>query len=96
MTAPDPIVTVTAYSVTVLPEDHKLAPYATLAVRCYRSGWVVEHRGEFLHPGGDVRIAVYRWDSAEAALAAASEYAPQIPTPDGRTAADVLAEGSAR
>lgn len=91
-----PIVTVTGYAVSVLPDDHPLATYATLAVRRYRSGWVVEDRGEFLHPSNVLRVAVHHWETAEDALATAGAYAPLMPLPGNITAADALAQGGAR
>ncbi|MFC4124896.1 hypothetical protein [Nocardia rhizosphaerae] len=93
MTTPDPIVTVTAYAVSCLPEGHPARRHYRLDVRRQGDRWVIEQGGEYLNLDGSWSADPWLFESAESALVVAQHHAPRL-TVDGRTAADVL--GGAR
>ncbi|MEU3011089.1 hypothetical protein [Nocardia asteroides] len=93
MTAPDPIVTVTAYAVSCLPEGHPARRYYRLDVRRQGEHWVIEQGGEYLALDGTWSTDPWPYETAESALAVAQFHAPRL-TVDGRTTADIL--GGAR
>lgn len=88
-----PIVTVTAYAVSCLPDDHPDWRYYRLAVRRHGVRWVVEDGGEYLRIDGTWTTVPHLYETAEKALEVAQEYAPTMQL-NGRTVADVL--GGAR
>ncbi|WP_280185838.1 MULTISPECIES: hypothetical protein [Nocardia] len=89
MIAPTSIVTVAAYAVSCLPDNHPLAAQFRLHVRRYRGSWVIEHQGEFLTSNQELALDPELFDTAEHALALATAHAPTMWF-HGRQPADIL------
>lgn len=103
-TPPEPTVTVSGYTVSVLPEDNMNHYVWALHVEYVGNGnWCVRHVGSCLTKKGDwiwepsnsgktkTFLKRTRWDNAEDAIAAAKKAAPRVMV-NGRTPTDVLRE----
>lgn len=90
-----PIVTVTAYAVSCLPEGTPDRRHWTLTVRRIGEFWTIEQSGEFLTAAGDLVLTPVVYDSVEHALAVAQQYAHTLVV-NGITVEQALARGGAR
>jgi len=87
---PQPIVQITRYAVSVLPEDDINRKYFTLFVELNSGGWVVTDGHDFYVEDGTWQPAqwlAYRWADYDDALAFARETAPEM-TVNGHTATE--------
>lgn len=87
---PEVIVSVTRYTVSVLPADDINHKYFALHVALKGDGWVVHNGHEFFTRDGSWRpglAAACRFADCDDALAVAREVAPHV-TVNGHTAAD--------
>lgn len=97
MTTPDVIVSITRYTVHVLPASHPDHKHYALHVELKPNGWVVGDGHRYLHPDGSFQPGqglAHRFADYDDALNVARHAAPEW-TVNGMTAAEVLARSQA-
>lgn len=86
-------VTVSAYQVSVLPEDHPLHRHARVHVAgSDTTGWTAVVQGEYVQADGSLSYTAHRWPTATDALAVARMLAPVLVLNDGREAWQLAGE----